>query len=156
MNNKLTDELNLEEDEYNIRLPDEVKRETLIEDIDIRSSFEKQIDEALFKSIQEYHEHEQKIKEYETRIINESFQETEDRKQQFASLLHDVNKVSKFDTQIKEIYTIIEPIIESYCAQFITNYEFDEITYEKIFTTLSTIRTNKNNIELLKTIIIKS
>ena len=144
------------EDDENIRVPDEVKRERLIENIDIRSQFEKQIDEALFQSIKEHTEYEKKINEYETSIIYESLQETKNRKQQFASLLHDIVRISKFDTQIKEIYNIIEPIIELYCAQFITNYEFDEITYEKIFTTLSTIRTNKNNIELLKTLIIKS
>jgi len=144
------------EDDENIRLPDEVKRETLIENIDIRTPFEKQIDEALFQSIKEYTEYEKKMNDYETSIIYESLQETENRKQQFASLLHDIVRISKFDIQIKEIYNIIGPIIESYCAQFITNYEFDEITYEKIFATLSTIRTNKNNIELLKTVIIKS
>jgi hypothetical protein len=142
--------------EDNIRPPDEVKRETLIENIDVRSQFEKEIDEALFQSIQEHTEYEKKMEEYEANIIYESLQETENRKKQFASLLHDVNKVSKFDIQIKGIYNIIEPIIESYCCQYITNYEFDEITYEKIFTTLSTIRTNKNNIELLKTIIFKN
>lgn len=145
-----------EESEDDIRLPDEVKRETLIENIDIRSSFEKQIDEALFQSMQEHTEYKKKMEEFETSIIIESFQETENRKKMFASLLHDIVKVSKFDAQIKGIYNTIQPIIESYCAQFIINYEFDDITYEKIFTTLSTIRTNKNNIELLKTIIIKS
>jgi len=145
-----------EESEDDIRLPDEVKRETLIENIDVRSPFEKEIDEALFQSIQEHTEYKTKMEEFESSIILESFQETENRKKQFASLLHDIVKVSKFDAEIKGIYNIIEPIIESYCAQFITNYEFDEITYKKIFNTLSTIRTNKNNIELLKTIIIKS
>jgi hypothetical protein len=144
-----------EEIEYNIRPPDEVKRETLIENIDVRSPFEKEMDEALFQSIQQHIEYENKMEEYEANIIYESLQETENRKKQFASLLHDVKKVSNFDSQIKAIYNIIEPIIESYCCQYITNYEFDEITYEKIFTTLSTIRTNKNNIELLKTVIIK-
>ena len=92
--------------------------------------------------------------DFETKIMYESLRETENRKKQFASLLHDIDKVSRFDSQIKEIYNIIEPIIESYCFQFIVNYEFDKITHAKIFTTLSTIRTSKNDIELLKTIII--
>jgi hypothetical protein len=141
-----------EEEENNIRLPDEVKRETLIEDT--RSSFQKEIDAAVYQSMLEQEEYANNMTEFETRIMCESSLETDNRKKQFACLLHDIDKVSRFDTQIKEIYNIIEPIIESYCFQFIHNYEFDKITYEKIFTILSTIRTNKKAIELLKTIII--
>ena len=141
-----------EEEENNIRLPDEVKRETLIEDT--RSSFQKEIDAAVYQSMLEQEEYVNNMTEFETRIMCESSLETDNRKKQFACLLHDLDKVSRFDTQIKEIYNIIEPIIESYCFQFIINYEFDKITYEKIFTTLSTIRTNKKDIELLKTVII--
>jgi len=141
-----------EEEENNIRLPDEVKRETLVEDT--RSSFEKEIDAAVYQSILEHEEYANNMTEFETRIMYESSLETDNRQKQFASLLHDLNKVSRFDAQIKEIYNIIEPIIESYCSQFIINYEFDKVTYEKIFTTLSTIRTNKQGIELLKTVIV--
>jgi hypothetical protein len=143
---------NFEEDEENIRLPDEVKRETLIEDT--RSTFQKEIDGAIYQSMLEHEEHAQQMADFETKIMYDSSLETENRKKQFACLLHDMDKVSRFDKQIKEIYNIIEPIIESYCFQFIINYEFDKITYEKIFTTLSTIRTNKKDIELLKTVII--
>ena len=141
-----------EEEENNIRLPDEVKRETLIEDT--RSSFQKEIDTAVYQSMLEQEEYANNMTEFETRIMCESSLETDNRKKQFACLLHELDKVSRFDSQIKEIYNIIEPIIESYCFQFILNYEFDKITYEKIFTTLSTIRTNKKDIELLKTVII--
>ena len=141
-----------EEEENNIRLPDEVKRETLIEDT--RSSFQKEIDAAVYQSMLEQEEYANNMTEFETRIMCESSLETDNRKKQFACLLHELDKVSRFDNQIKEIYNIIEPIIESYCSQFIHNYEFDKITYEKIFTTLSSIRTNKQDIELLKTVII--
>ena len=141
-----------EEEENNIRLPDEVKRETLLEDT--RSSFQKEIDAAVYQSMLEQEEYANNMTEFETRIMCESSLETDNRKKQFACLLHELDKVSRFDNQIKEIYNIIEPIIESYCFQFIINYEFDKITYEKIFTTLSTIRTNKKDIELLKTVII--
>ena len=141
-----------EEDEDNIRVPDEAKRETLIEDT--RSSFQKEIDIAVYHSTQQHAEYAKQMDDFETKIMYESLRETENRKKQFASLLHDIDKVSRFDSQIKEIYNIIEPIIESYCFQFIVNYEFDKITHAKIFTTLSTIRTSKNDIELLKTIII--
>jgi hypothetical protein len=42
---------------------------------------------------------------------------------------------------------IIEPIIESYCNQFIDNCKIDEITYNRIFKGLKGIRTNPKNIE---------
>ena len=67
-----------------------------------------------------------------------------------------MNKLLRFDKDIKEIYEIIEPIIESYCAQYTEIIELDDVTYEKIFKVLGTIRTNKNNIELLKTILIRN
>jgi hypothetical protein len=142
------------EEEGNIRPPDEVKRETLIEDT--RSTFQKEIDVAVYQSIQEHEEYVKQMADFETKIMYESSLETENRTKQFSCLLHDIDKISRFDKQIKEIYNIIEPIIESYCFQLIINYEFDKITYEKIFTTLSTIRTNKKDIELLKTVIITS
>ena len=38
--------------------------------------------------------------------------------------------------------------------QYIQNFEIDEITYNRIFKIIGTIRTDKKNIELLKTIFI--
>ena len=49
----------------------------------------------------------------------------------------------------------MEPIIESYCRQFIEFIEMDVVTYDKIFKVLTSIRTDKNSIELLKTILMK-
>jgi hypothetical protein len=57
---------------------------------------------------------------------------------------------------MKEIYEIIEPIIDSYCAQYITQCEIDSVTHDRIFKVIGNVRTNKNAIELLKKIIIKS
>ena len=66
----------------------------------------------------------------------------------------DLNRLIKFDKDIKEIYEIIEPIIDSYCNQYIEVVELDLITYEKIFKVIGTVRTDKKNIELLKTILL--
>ena len=93
-----------EEEENNIRLPDEVKRETLIEDT--RSSFQKEIDTAVYQSMLEQEEYANNMTEFETRIMCESSLETDNRKKQFACLLHELDKVSRFDNQIKEIYII--------------------------------------------------
>lgn len=147
-----TDFTDYNEDE--VRPPDEVVSERLIEDT--RSDYEKQIDEAIYQSIKEMENVDKINKEYEEIIIKNYHNEIIERKNKFASLLLDINKLLRFDKDLKEIYEIIEPIIDSYCNQYIEFLELDEITYDKIFKVLGTIRTNKSNIENLKTIIIKS
>jgi hypothetical protein len=138
----------------NIRAPDEVKREQLLEDN--RSDFDKQMDEALYLSLQELKEQEEINKLYEDDIFDTYLSETKKRKELFRDLLFDLNKLTKFDKDIKEIYEIIEPIIDTYCGQFINFCELDEETYDRIFKVIGTVRTNKNNIEVLKSILIKN
>ena len=136
----------------NIRIPDEVKKERLCQDN--RSNFEKEMEEmeeAIKCSLQE---HEEISKNYEDKLINEYLLETNKRRDNFKSILFDLSKLIKYDQNIKEIYEIIEPIIDAYCNQYIQNYEIDEITYNRIFKVIGTIRTDKKNIELLKTIFI--
>ncbi len=137
-----------------IRAPDEVKKEILIEDN--RSDFDKQIDEALYLSLQELREQEEINKSYEDDIFNTYLCETKKRKEQFRELLFDLNKLTKFDKDIKEIYEIIEPIIDTYCGQFINFCELDPETYDRIFKVIGNVRTKKNNIEILKSILIKT
>lgn len=136
----------------NIRPPDEVKKERLCQDN--RSNVEKEMEEmeeAIKCSLQE---HEEISKNYEDKLINEYLLETNKRRDNFKSILFDLSKLIKYDQNIKEIYEIIEPIIDAYCSQYIKNYEIDEITYNRIFKIIGTIRTDKKNIELLKTIFI--
>ena len=56
---------------------------------------------------------------------------------------------------VKVVYEIIEPIIDGYCNQLIDIYDFDKDTYDKIFEVLSTIRTDKKCVDILKTILIR-
>ena len=139
-------------DDEQIRPPDEVIRERLVEDT--RCDFQKQMDEAFQLSMQEAINQEKVYQAYEDEIINNYLKETIERKEKFGKLLMDVNKLIKFDEKMKEIYEIIEPVIFTYCEQHIEVWETDEETYEKIFKTLSSIRTDKKAVELLKTIII--
>jgi hypothetical protein len=138
----------------NVRAPDKAKVERLMEDT--RSDYEKQIDEALYLSIQDFKQQEQIYKQYEDGIVNEHIKITNERKNQFSGFLFDLHKLIRLDKEIKEIYEIIEPIIEAYCAQYIKEYELDSITHEKIFKIIGNIRTNKNTIELLNKILIKN
>jgi hypothetical protein len=141
------------DNEDNIRPPDDVVSDQLLEDT--RSDYEKQIEEAIYLSCQDFREKEILSRKYEAQLIKDYNEETNKRKQIFEKFLFDLNKVGKIDKEIREIYDIIDPIIESYCSQYINSCELDVETYEKIFKLLSKVRTDKGAVETLKTILVK-
>ena len=106
-------------------------------------------------SSMEYREKEIKNERFEEEIIANYYKVSNERKEHFRNLLFDLGKLIRFDKETKEIYEIIEPIIDSYCNQIIDNYEVDEITYDRIFKALKGIRTNKKNIERLANLLIR-
>jgi hypothetical protein len=61
--------------------------------------------------------------------------------------------LAKFDKKVQEVFDLIENFIEAYCLGYMDTYELDDITYDKIFNELSTIRINKIDIESLKEIL---
>lgn len=134
-----------------IRPPDEAKMECIMEEH--KSEYDKQMEEALYLSMQDLQEINRK---YEEELLNEHVKITNERKELFKGILFDIHKLVRFDKEIKEIYEIIEPIIDAYCEQYIKEYEIDSLTYDRIFTIISHIRTNKKNIELLKSIFVKN
>ena len=138
-----------------IRQPDKVVTERLI-DHDNRSDFDREMEEAIYLSMQEARENDIKNEQFEKETINNYISQTIERREKFEDLLMAMNKLFKFDKDIKEIGDIIMPIIESYCLDYIQFYELDEETYDRIFKVLGSIRINKNIINNLKTIIIKS
>jgi len=140
------------DNEDNIRPPDDIISEQLLEDT--RSEYEKQIDEAIYLSYKDIREKEDLSRKYEEQILNDFNEETNKRKQTFEKFLFDLNKVGKIDKEIREMYEIIEPIIDSYCNQYINKCELDVETYEKIFKLLGKVRTDKFAVETLKTIIV--
>jgi hypothetical protein len=140
-------------DDDNIRPPDESFSETLVEDT--RSDFEKQIDEAIYISMREMSEQQNNIKQYEERLIKNYLEETNRRKDIFKEFLINLNKISKFDKEVREIYDIIDPIIDSYCGQYIEFCELDLETYNKIFDTLKKIRNNQLAFDTITRIILK-
>ena len=141
---------NFQED--NIRQPDNAFKETLLEDT--RSDFEKQMDEALQLSMQEINQQLNINKKYEEQLLKDYYTETERRSNIFKNFLFNINKVRKFDKKIEEIYNILDPIIDSYCGQFIENCKLDKKTYNKIFDTLKQIRNDQQAFDILKTIIL--
>jgi len=142
---------NFQED--NIRPPDEVVRETLLEDT--RSDFEKQIDEAMYLSMQEINQQREINREYEEQLLKDYADETKRRKEIFKDFLFNLNKIGKFDKEVRDIYDILDPIIESYCGRYFETCELDEGTYDKIFDTLKKIRNDQKAFDTLKTIILR-
>lgn len=142
---------NFQED--NIRAPDEVVKETLLEDT--RSDFEKQLDEAMYLSMQEINQQIDINNQYEEQLVKDYDLETNRRNEIFKKFLFNLNKVGKFDKKVGEIYDILDPIIDSYCGQYIETCELDGETYDKIFNTLKEIRNDQQAFNILKTIILR-
>jgi hypothetical protein len=145
---------NLLTENVEMRLPDEVVYEQLLETPDVRSDYDKQIEHAISLSLQQINEENAVNVEYEKHLLDEYNNETIKRNESSRCILFDINKLLKYDKQAREIYEIIEPILNTYCFQCIDNCYIDKITYDKIFNFLKTVRTDKKNIEFLKTIIL--
>ena len=88
---------NFQED--NIRAPDEVVRETLLEDT--RSDFEKQLDEAMYLSIHEMNQQRDINQQYEEQLLKEYADETKRRTNLFTPFyisnadFYDIKKIKK-------------------------------------------------------------
>ena len=135
------------------RPPDEIKREQLVQK-DTRSDFDREMEEALYLSMQEVRDEEIKNHKFEEEIINSYLEKQSERRELFRDLLINMNKVARFDKDVKEIYEILDVIIEAYCLDYIQFAEVDKETRDKVFNVLKTIRVNKNTLDILQTIIV--
>ena len=121
---------------------------------DDRSDYDREIEEVLYLSMQEAKEEEIKNHKFEEEVINSYLEKQCKRRELFRDLLVKMNKVSRFDKDVKELNEILDPIIEAYCLDYIQFYEVDKETHNKVFQVLKTIRVNKNTLDILKTIIV--
>ena len=130
----------------NIRLPDEVKRETLINDDSnyYSNDFDKELEEALYQSIQLYEN------ELEQTIIHQHSEEIKKRSELIRPIIFELNRIKNYDSKICKILEIIEPILDLYCGLVFENHQVDNKTYNYIFNGLKKIRINN---EILKSII---
>jgi hypothetical protein len=141
-------------DEVEIRIPDEVVYEQLLEIPDNRSEYDKQIEKAIALSLSQINQQNNIHIEYEKQILDEYNNETIKRNELSRPILFDINRIIKYDKEAGEIYEIIEPILNAYCFQCIDKCYMDKITYDKIFGFLKNVRTDKKNIEFLKSILL--
>ena len=134
--------------EEDIRPPDQPKSEQLLQDN--RSDFDKQLDEALYQSIQLYQDEVQKHEDLEKKLIQQHREEIEKRKNLVRPILFELNRIRKFDPKINNIFEMIEPILDCYCGLAFEDCSLDKKTYYTIFNGLTKIRIN---IEFLMSII---
>lgn len=134
--------------EENIRPPDQSKRETLLQDN--RSDFDKQLDEALYQSLQLYQNEVQKHEDLEKKLIQQHREEIEKRKNLVRPILFELNRIRKYDLKIDEVFVMVESILDSYCGLEFEECYLDKKTYNTIFNGLTKIRIN---IEFLISII---
>ena len=126
--------------EEDIRPPDQPKSEQLLHDN--RSDFDKQLDEALYQSLQLYQNEVQKYEELEKKLLQQQRQEIEKRKNLVRPILFELNRIRKFDPKINNIFEMIEPILDSYCGLAFEDCSLDKQTYNTIFNGLTKTRIN--------------
>ena len=126
--------------EEDIRPPDEPKRETLLQDN--RSDFDKQLDEALYQSLQLYQDEVQKHEDLEQKFIQQQRQEIEKRKNLVRPILFELNRIRKYDLKIDEVFVMIDSTLDSYCGLEFEECQLDKQTYNTIFNGLTKIRIN--------------
>ena len=161
----------LNDNENEIRVPDQPIRQRLIEDNlfhftndNDNDNYDDELERAIMESMYEYrllyefNQEEEKEEEEEenNEIINEL---VEEMKNETISILPifktKIMRLIHFDKQLKELWEKICPIIELYeCGQII-HHIVDEATYNTMFHTLKTIRIPKEEQALLETIFIK-
>jgi len=136
-----------------IRLPDEVKRETLLYDNNnnYNNNYDKELEDALYQSIQLYENEIQKNEEFEQKIINQHSEQIKNRREILKPILFELNRIKNYDNKICKILEIIDPILDLYCGLVIEKYVMDNKTYDYIFNGLKKIRID---IDFLKSIIV--
>lgn len=141
-------------DEDNIRAPDSIIQDQLLNHD--RDEFDKQLDEAMYISLQDLKQQRDEQAQYESTVVKQYEDETDHRRTLFKEFMFQLSRLSKYDANIQEVMEIISPIVDAYCYQFIETCELDSKTHEKIFSTISRIRKSDDVISLLSEIIIKT
>lgn len=132
--------------EEEVRSPDKVYRERLI---DYRDDEELVMEKIMNESILLA---EKNCEDNYNELINKM----NERKQKYNDILIKFKKIVTYDKDIKEIYSLIEWIIEFYINMQIEFYIYDKDTYNKIFNIklLKQIRLSDTEIDLLRNIIL--
>ncbi len=144
-------------EEDNIRPPDQVKKERLIDDnFDIMNPII-QNNDCDFDTILELSKNEYNLlqEEQEQKAIELiSNQIKEERQNKFNNIKTQLNKIILFDRDNLNYYELILSIIEMYEVNILNEYKTYENEYTTIFKLLKTIRLPNEEIDNLKKIIL--
>lgn len=166
MNNNNNDDNNPDE----IRPPDPVKRETLIEQFDnfnnmYNNNNNNFNDNDIFEDIDdnynqydiEFHRALQLSRDEYEIVVQQT--ETENERQRRVGILLNTKqrllRVKGFDMDNNKIYEMIISIIEMYETEKINTFGVDTENYTEIFNVTKLVRFDKDEIDLLKDIIVK-
>ena len=143
LNNIIVD-YKYDDNSENIRPPDQIKREALLDSSWYQPKTQEELDmeEAIRQSndIAEQMENEQ----YQT-FINK----IEERKKEFKNILVKINRLKQIDKTVEDLFETLITIINYYTSCDIDNYTFDKETYHEIFKNFRTMRFNKDEMASL-------
>jgi hypothetical protein len=151
--------MNSENDE-NVRQPDEIKRERLINyDFDGENdnfldshTTDAEFDAILELSKNEFNSAQEKQAEKDMELIYN--QHKEERQNKFNNIKIQCTKMIIFDRENVNDYELVLSIIELYEIGTINEYIINKTNYDNIFTILKTIRLPNQEIDNLKKIIL--
>ncbi len=149
----------------NIRTPDQVKTDRLIQEDDYINDFINPIldnninydlDTVLELSKNEFNNYQEQQEQKAIELICSQTKEEQEklRKNKFDNIKIQVNKIILFDRNYLDYYELILSIIEMYELGVINEYKTYEKEYKTIFKLLKTIRLPNEEIENLKKIIL--
>lgn len=135
----------------NIRNPDPIKMDKLIDDF-VEPLFEdNQLKEILELSQNEFNNLQDV---YEKKIINSLIEETKERSMRFTNIKQKLNKMLVFDKENRDIYENMLSIIEFYIEGYITQYKSNSKEFKQIFDILKTIRLTNEELKCLQNLIV--
>ena len=152
------DNINFNDNYDNIREPDPIKKEQLINNDDnyeyinpIIQNYDDDLNKALELSKKEF----DLIQDEEEKLFFDIIKkEHEDRKNDFKTIKLKLNKILLFDRPNCGKYKHILSIIDSYEENYITEYKSNEVEFNDIFKLFKSIRLTNQELESLKKLIV--
>jgi len=152
------DNINFNDNNDNIREPDPVKKEQLIDNNNIYDyinpiiqNYDDELDKALELSKKEF---ELIQDEQEKHVFELIKKEEEDRKNEFKTIKLKLNKILLFDRPNCGKYELILSLIQLYEENCIKEYKSIESEYNNLFKLLKSIRLTNQELESLRKLII--
>lgn len=139
-------------EEDDIRPPDEVRRERLLDDP--RPQDEQDMDEAIYQSIQDLEaiNAEQRMLEQQ---LHESFMlKQQEREKEIEPILNTLIRLAPLDTKTAELLELLSPILYSYSEGLINFFCCSEEVYNTVFNNIRKIRLRPEDHEVLHRVIV--